>query len=746
MPDWLIRRLREWYIVGIGVILIVGGLVLATELSSPPVHEHASVESGAPSSAETDSQSAAGNSKAAKPAEQAAKSAPATKDIPQKSAKQTQPAAKDVKGAEPAKETKTAQAPAAKSQPAPKVEAPQAAKPAPAAKAAPENLHGGHAAHAAAPAAVSGGDVALGQQAFRKCQACHSIEAGKNLIGPSLADVVGRPAAQVDGYNYSPAMKDSKVVWDAAALDAFLEAPQKFIPKNKMAFPGLRSETERRNVTAYLASTGAGAAPAVAQQQPTPSTAQQKGPAAKGPAPAQKGAPSAVAQRPDPSAARPSPQPGAAAIDTSIAYVPDVRITLRSGIADGRMVYLGVGGGIEGQVNPVLSAAQGQIVQITLLNGEGAEHDIVIPDQNAASPRITGRNTSTVLVSRATKIGDFVYYCDVPGHRLAGMEGKFLVTPRPPDQVMVEADISQQPTEVPPPIGDREPQTIRVDLVAVELEARLAEGTTYGFWTFNGRVPGPMLRARVGDTLDVHLRNSDDSAFIHSVDFHAATGPGGGAAATQVDPGHLKSFKFKALVPGLYVYHCATPMVAHHITNGMYGMILIEPEGGLPKVDKEFYVMQGEIYTQEAFGQQGRQEFSVEKLLNERAEYFVFNGSVGALSSLHPLKAKVGETVRIYFGVGGPNYTSSFHVIGEIFDRVYSFADVLSQPLRGVQTITVPPGGAAIVEFKLDVPGNYILVDHALSRAERGLVGILQAEGAPNPQIFEGKVEEGSGH
>ena len=107
------------------------------------------------------------------------------------------------------------------------------------------------------------------------------------------------------------------------------------------------------------------------------------------------------------------------------------------------------------------------------------------------------------------------------------------------------------------------------------------------------------------------------------------------------------------------------------------------------------------------------------------------------------MKAKVGETVRIFFGVGGPNYTSSFHVIGEIFDRVYNLGDVISPPLRGVQTVTVPAGGAAIVEFKLDVPGNYILVDHALSRAERGLVGILQVEGPPNPEIFDGKVEPG---
>jgi nitrite reductase (NO-forming) len=326
------------------------------------------------------------------------------------------------------------------------------------------------------------------------------------------------------------------------------------------------------------------------------------------------------------------------------------------------------------------------------------------------------------------------------------MQGQFLVTPQPPAQTLVEADISRIATDLPSPIAKRAPQTIRVDLTTVELEGRLAEGTTFGYWTFNGKVPGPFLRARVGDTIDVRLKNSSDSAMVHSVDFHAATGPGGGAAATQTNPGEENSVKFKALIPGLYVYHCATPMVAHHIANGMYGLILVEPEEGLPPVDREFYVMQGEIYTEAAFGTHGSQDFNVEKLLAERPEYFVFNGAVGALSKLHPLEAKVGETVRIFFGVGGPNFTSSFHVIGEMFDRVYNLGGVLSEPLKGIQTVSVPPGGAVITEFKLEVPGNYIMVDHALSRLERGLVGILHVEGAPQPEIYDGKIMPGGGH
>ena len=416
--------------------------------------------------------------------------------------------------------------------------------------------------------------------------------------------------------------------------------------------------------------------------------------------------------------------------------MPDVRYTLRSGIADGQMVFIGVGGAIEGQVNPVLTAALGQVVQVTLINGEGAAHDVVFPDQNAQSPRITGKGASTTIAFRAEKAGDFLYYCSVPGHRLAGMEGKFAVTPRPAEAVVAYADVARDPADLPAPIGPREPQTVRVDLVTVELEGRLAEGTSFGYWTFNGKVPGPFIRARVGDRIEVRIKNSADSSMVHSVDFHAATGPGGGAAVTQVNPGGEKTLMFKALVPGLYVYHCATPMVAEHIANGMYGLILVEPEQGLPKVDREFYVMQGEIYTDAAFGQHGSHAVSVEKLLNERPEYFVFNGSVGAISKLHPLHANVGETIRVFFGVGGPNFTSSFHVIGEIFDKVYDLGGLLTQPREGIQTVTVPAGGAVITEFRTDIPGNYALVDHALSRAERGLVGTLIVEGSPNLEVF----------
>jgi nitrite reductase (NO-forming) len=304
-------------------------------------------------------------------------------------------------------------------------------------------------------------------------------------------------------------------------------------------------------------------------------------------------------------------------------------------------------------------------------------------------------------------------------------------------QMQGVADIVRAPTDLPPPLAQRGPEHVRVDLTTTEVTGQLDDGTSYHYWTFNGKVPGPFVRVRVGDTVEVHMKNADDSVLMHNVDFHAVTGPGGGGVATQAAPGEEKGFVFKPLNPGLYVYHCATPPVAQHISAGMYGMILVEPEGGLPKVDREFYVMQGELYTEETIGTKGELTDSYDKLINERPEFFMFNGAVRALANQQPLQAKVGETVRIYFGVGGPNATSSFHVIGEVFDKVYPFADMTSQPLANVQTITVPPGGAAAVEFKLDVPGKFILVDHALSRMEKGLVGILNVEGPENPEVFK---------
>lgn len=312
---------------------------------------------------------------------------------------------------------------------------------------------------------------------------------------------------------------------------------------------------------------------------------------------------------------------------------------------------------------------------------------------------------------------------------------------RPLPALSVEQARLTSAPAVPPPIGRTQPILVIVELEAVERRGDLADGVQYEYWTFNGTVPGPFIRVRSGDTIEVRFKNNSKNRNAHTIDFHAVTGPEGGAQILMAKPGEERVARFKAINPGLYIYHCAAPPVPAHIAGGLYGLILVEPEGGLPLVDREFYVMQSEFYTEGETGEKGFQSFSSKKGAAEKPEYVVFNGRVGSLmpGSGSPLKAKVGETVRIYFGNGGPNLVSSFHVIGEIFDRVYREAEVPGpgEPDTNVQTTLVPAGSASIAEFKVDVPGNYILVDHSIFRLERGAVGILTVEGPEAPEIYK---------
>lgn len=293
------------------------------------------------------------------------------------------------------------------------------------------------------------------------------------------------------------------------------------------------------------------------------------------------------------------------------------------------------------------------------------------------------------------------------------------------------------PPLVPPAVNRTSPAVVTVDLETTEQRGTLASGVEYTFWTFGGTVPGPMLRVREGDTVRLRLRNSPAAHNMHSIDLHAVTGPGGGAAVTQITPGEEATFEWKALNPGLYVYHCATPHVPIHVANGMYGMILVEPEKGLPAVDREYYVMQGEFYTKGRTMAAGLQPFDADKAREERPEYVLFNGRMGALLEEGALKAKTGETVRLFVGNGGPNLLSSFHVIGAVFDKVYPEAAVGSTIARNVQTTLLPAGGAAIVELKTMVPGRFLLVDHSLSRAlDKGALGSLVVTGDVRPDVF----------
>ncbi|CWN10718.1 TPA: copper-containing nitrite reductase [Neisseria meningitidis] len=305
---------------------------------------------------------------------------------------------------------------------------------------------------------------------------------------------------------------------------------------------------------------------------------------------------------------------------------------------------------------------------------------------------------------------------------------------------VIDAIVTHAP-EVPPPTDRDHPAKVRVKMETVEKTMKMDDGVEYHYWTFDGDVPGRMIRVREGDTVEVEFSNNPSSTVPHNVDFHAATGQGGGAAATFTAPGRTSTFSFKALQAGLYIYHCAVAPVGMHIANGMYGLILVEPKEGLPKVDKEFYIVQGDFYTKGKKGAQGLQPFDMDKAIAEQPEYVVFNGHVGSIAGDNALKAKAGETIRMYVGNGGPNLVSSFHVIGEIFDKVYVEGGKLIN--ENVQSTIVPAGGSAIVEFKVDIPGSYTLVDHSIFRAfNKGALGQLKVEGAENPEIMTQKLSD----
>jgi nitrite reductase (NO-forming) len=311
---------------------------------------------------------------------------------------------------------------------------------------------------------------------------------------------------------------------------------------------------------------------------------------------------------------------------------------------------------------------------------------------------------------------------------------------RAPVQGEEQAVLTDAPA-VPPRLTRTHPTRVIVNLEVREVVKRLADGVDYTFWTFGGSVPGKFIRVREGDEVEFHLHNHPSSTMPHNIDLHAVTGPGGGAAASVTAPGHSSRFSFKAINPGLYVYHCATAPVGMHIANGMYGLILVEPPEGLPPVDREYYVMQSEFYTAGKYAAPGLQPFSMEKAIEERPDYVVFNGSVGAIAGDHALTANVGETVRLFIGNGGPNLISSFHVIGEIFDRVRAEGGTAVN--QHVQTTLVPAGGSAIVEFRTEAPGTFILVDHSIFRAfNKGALAMLRVDGPEELTIYSGKQSD----
>ncbi len=333
----------------------------------------------------------------------------------------------------------------------------------------------------------------------------------------------------------------------------------------------------------------------------------------------------------------------------------------------------------------------------------------------AASVGMTSATAATQKPSPARSTGDF----------------------GPPQGAPIHAVLTSPPN-VPPPTNRKVPAKVIVELEVVEKEMQISEGVSYTFWTFGGTVPGSFIRVRQGDTVEFHLKNHPGNKMPHNIDLHGVTGPGGGAASSFTAPGHESQFTFKALNEGIYVYHCATAPVGMHVANGMYGLILVEPPEGLSKVDHEYYVMQGDFYTTGKYREKGLQPFDMEKAIDERPTYVLFNGAEGSMTGDRAITAKTNETVRLFVGNGGPNMVSSFHVIGAIFDKVRYEGG--SNVQKNVQTTLIPAGGAVSVEYRTKVPGSYVLVDHSIFRAfNKGALAIMKVTGPEDKTIYSGK-------
>jgi len=268
-----------------------------------------------------------------------------------------------------------------------------------------------------------------------------------------------------------------------------------------------------------------------------------------------------------------------------------------------------------------------------------------------------------------------------------------------------------------PPVA-AQGNTVNVTLTVKELLISIAPDVAYHAWTFNGTVPGPVLRVRQGQT--VHFTLINDGAMPHSIDFHAAQTPWN-VNYQEIPAGKSFSFNWKANYPGVFMYHCGAPVAIYHMANGMYGQIIVDPANGWAPA-KEYALVQSEFYT----AQQPDGTYSVDptKLGTANPDYVVFNGYVNQYKAA-PLVAKAGQRIRLFIVNAGPSEFSAFHVIGAIFSDVYIDGNPANHMI-GDQTVTVPPGGSAVVELTIPEPGLYPFVTHSFSSVGKGALGVIK--------------------
>lgn len=300
--------------------------------------------------------------------------------------------------------------------------------------------------------------------------------------------------------------------------------------------------------------------------------------------------------------------------------------------------------------------------------------------------------------------------------------------------------IAADPTDIPGPIDYDEPRHHDITLTVEEHTAEIEDGVTFDYMTFGGQIPGPMIRVREGDKVTLTLENMPDNEYEHNVDSHAIYGPGGGAADTVVLPGEDATIEVSTEYPGAFIYHCAVPNAPMHISSGMYGLMVVEPKEGLPQVDREFYLGQNEVYTDMETGEEGHHMFDFDSMMDTEPSYVLLNGQEYALTGDHAMEAELGETVRVFMGTGGPDITSDFHPIGNVWSRAWpnGSIDPETDPDHNVQTMAVPPGSAFVGEMDLAVPGPIKLVDHSLTNTfHKGSLAILNVNGDENEEVYD---------
>ena len=429
----------------------------------------------------------------------------------------------------------------------------------------------------------------------------------------------------------------------------------------------------------------------------------------------------------------PPAEPGTAAVAATPSASPSQAATAPIGTVDVKAFDLGF------TPNQLTVDKAGRYA-VTLTNTGQVPHDITFPTGETAQAPAGGSATVEVVVPE----GGITFLCSIPGHAQAGMQGSISVAgavaaASPSASTSADShggplptsDVAADPNAPAPVTYDATaPQRLAgdvhdIDLVVTETKMTVAAGFVQSVWTFNGTVPGPVIRVKVGDTIRVHLKNPATNKLPHSVDFHASQ-VAWNDEMTSINPGEEKLYEWTADYAGVWMYHCGTAPALHHIANGMYGMVIVEPKDGLPKVDKEFALVQSEWY----LGPQG-EITNLEKASAgaPAPDFVVFNGVANQYKDA-PLKVGTGERVRIFVLDAGPNIDSSFHIVGTIFDTVTKEGIHLvkgNEGSWGSQAVDLSPAQGAIVEFTTKEDGLYPIVTHAFNFVGRGALGLVQA-------------------